>query len=103
MDKNRLNFIHSSDKVRHTHKLIRSDIKRMAHIARRRGRPELPPEIRLVNEAPIAMRLAPDEKERTQQYAAREGRSLGNFARRVYLKGLAQYEAEQAGAATSAV
>jgi hypothetical protein len=55
----------------------------MAHTARRRGRPELPPEIRLVNEAPIAMRLAPDEKERTQQYAAREGRTLGNFARRV--------------------
>jgi hypothetical protein len=69
----------------------------MAHSAlRRRGRPELPPEVRIVNEAPIAMRLAPAEKERTQQHAAREGRSLGNFARRVYLKGLAQYEAELA-------
>jgi len=74
----------------------------MAHTARRRGRPELPREIRLVNEAPIAMRLAPSEKERTQQYAAREGRSLGNFARRVYLLGLAQYEAEQAGASATA-
>lgn len=74
----------------------------MAHTARRRGRPELPPEIRLVNEAPIALRLAPDEKERTQQHAAREGRSLGNFARRVYLRGLMQYEAEQAAAASTA-
>ncbi|MET3463239.1 hypothetical protein [Variovorax atrisoli] len=90
MDKNPLNLIRSSDKVRRTHKLIRSDIKRMTHTARRRGRPELAPEIPLVNEAPIAMRLALDEKERTQQYAAREGRSLGNLARRVYLKGLAQ-------------
>ncbi|MNL22892.1 hypothetical protein D3C87_1442540 [compost metagenome] len=70
----------------------------MAHTARRRGRPELPPEERLVNEAPIAMRLAPAEKERTHLYAASEGRSLGNFARRVYLKGLAQYEAELANA-----
>lgn len=75
----------------------------MAHTARRRGRPQLPPENRLVNEAPIAMRLAPAEKERTQQYAAQEGRSLGNFARLVYLKGLDQYEAERArtGAATA--
>jgi hypothetical protein len=89
-------------KTMRTTPLNRSDINRMAHTARRRGRPELPPEIRIVNEAPNAMRLAPAEKERTQQYAAREGRSLGNFARRVYLKGLAQYEAEQAGAATSA-
>lgn len=101
MDKYPLNFIQSSDKVRRTHKLTRSDINRMAHPTRRRGRPELPPEIRIVNEAPIAMRLAPAEKERTQQYAAREGRSLGNFARRVYLKGLAQYEAELAGAGTA--
>jgi hypothetical protein len=66
----------------------------MAHPARRRGRPSLPPETRLVNEVPIAMRLPPAEHRRTQAHAAREGRSVANFARRVYLMGLAQYEAE---------
>ncbi|CAN7596265.1 hypothetical protein [Variovorax paradoxus] len=97
-----MNFIQSSDKVRRTHKLTRSDINRMAHIARRRGRPELPPEIRLVNEVPIAMRLPPAEHQRTQAHAEREGRSVANFARRVYLMGLAQYEAELARTAAHA-
>ncbi len=88
-------------RIQHTHYLNRSDINRMVTKTKRRGRPLLPPEIRLVNEAPIAIRLAPAEKERTQQHAVREGRSLGNFARRVYLLGLAHYEAEQAGGATA--
>ncbi len=74
----------------------------MAPTARRRGRPELPPEVRLLNEVPIAVRLPPAEHERTQAHASREGRSVANFARRVYLLGLAQYEAEQARTATHA-
>jgi hypothetical protein len=44
----------------------------------------------------IALRLPAAELERTQQYADREARAKGNFARRVYLMGLAQYEAELA-------
>ena len=74
----------------------------MAHTARRRGRPELPPEIRLVNEVPVALRLPPAEHQRTQAHASREGRSVANFARRVYLIGLAQYESELASAADHA-
>lgn len=70
----------------------------MPNTARRRGRPELPPEIRLVNEVPVALRLPPAEHQRTQAHASREGRSVANFARRVYLIGLAQYESEQASA-----
>lgn len=89
-------------KIRRTHTLNRSDINRMDHTTRRRGRPELPPEIRLVNEVPIAMRLPPAEHERTQGHASREGRSVANFARRVYLLGLAQYEAELARTAAHA-
>ena len=81
-------------KFRRTHTLNRSDIKRMASHARRPGRPSLPPEKRLVNEVPIAMRLPPAEHQRTHAYATGEGRSVANFARRVYLIGLAQYEAE---------
>lgn len=89
-------------RIRRTHTLNRSDINRMAHTARRRGRPELPPETRLVNEVPIAMRLPPAEHRRTQDHAGREGRSVANFARRVYLIGLAQYEAELASSAAHA-
>lgn len=70
----------------------------MPNTARRRGRPELPPEIRLVNEVPVALRLPPAEHQRTQAHASREGRSVANFARRVYLIGLAQYESELASA-----
>ena len=73
----------------------------MAHSARRRGRPSLPPEKRLVNEVPIAMRLPPAEHQRTQVYASGEGRSVANFARRIYLMGLAQYEAELAYSGTA--
>ncbi|WP_431274242.1 hypothetical protein ACQ858_19620 [Variovorax ureilyticus] len=74
----------------------------MAHIARRPGRPELPPEHRLVNDLPVALRLPPAEHRRTKEHADREGRSLANFARRVYLMGLAQYEAELARTTTNA-
>jgi hypothetical protein len=75
----------------------------MAHTSRRPGRPSLPPETRLVNEVPIAMRLPPAEHQRTQAHASREGRSAANFVRRVYLIGLAQYEAEleRSGTATA--
>lgn len=72
-----------------------SHINQMATIAPRRGRPSLPPDVRLVREVPVALRLPPAEHKRTQAYAGREGRSVANFARRVYLLGLAQYEAEQ--------
>lgn len=68
----------------------------MANTPRRLGRPPLHPEARLVNDVPIAMRLPPAEHRRTQAHAGREGRSVANFARRIYLMGLAQYEAELA-------
>ncbi|WP_422086368.1 hypothetical protein [Variovorax sp.] len=42
----------------------------------------------------IALRLPAAELERTQKHADREARAKGNFARRIYLMGLAQYEAE---------
>lgn len=74
----------------------------MAHSARRRGRPSIPPETRLINNVPIALRLPPAEHQRTQAHAGREGRSAANFARRVYLMGLAQYEAELARSAAHA-
>jgi hypothetical protein len=48
------------------------------------------------------MRLPPAEHQRTQSHAGREGRSVANFARRVYLMGLAQYEAELASTAAHA-
>ncbi|WP_447779390.1 hypothetical protein [Variovorax boronicumulans] len=49
-----------------------------------------------MREVPVALRLPPAEHQRTQAHASREGRSVANFARRVYLLGLAQYEAELA-------
>lgn len=67
----------------------------MATTTTRRGRP---PGAKFVNEAPIAVRLPPAEKGRTQAHADREGRSLGNFVRMVYLRGLQSYEAEVASA-----
>lgn len=68
---------------------------RMTNTAPRMGRPKLSPEVRVVNDFPLALRLPINEHQRTRDHAAREGRSLANFARRVYLMGLAQYEAEQ--------
>lgn len=50
----------------------------------------------------IALRLPSDELARTLAHAAREERPAGNFARRVFLMGLAQYEAEQARAGATA-
>ncbi len=70
--------------------------------SRRMGRPPLPREVRVVNEFPVGLRLPPAEFERTKAHASREGRSAANFVRRVYLIGLAQYEAEQARTATQA-
>lgn len=47
----------------------------------------------------IALRLPAAELERTQRHADREDRPKGSFARRIFLRGLAAYEAELAGAA----
>lgn len=46
----------------------------------------------------IALRLPAAELERTQRLADAEDRPKGSFARRIYLRGLAAYEAELAGA-----
>ncbi|MNK68399.1 hypothetical protein D3C87_877560 [compost metagenome] len=53
-----------------------------------------------MNDFPVGLRLPPAEHQRTREHAAREGRSKASFARRVYLMGLAQYEAELAEAKT---
>lgn len=74
----------------------------MTTAAHRLGRPPLPPEVRVVNDFPVGLRLPPAEHQRTRDHAAREGRSVANFARRIYLMGLAQYEAEQARAGATA-
>lgn len=68
----------------------------MALISPRRGRPPLPKNERVVRETPVALRLPPAEHERTHAHARREGRTVANFARRIYLIGFAQYEAELA-------
>lgn len=73
----------------------------MTTTALRIGRPPLPPEVRVVNDFPVGLRLPPAEHRRTCEHALREGRSKANFARRVFLMGLAQYEAELAGAKTN--
>jgi len=64
--------------------------------ARPVGRPALPPEQRIDGGVTLNVRLPPLEEERTRAHAMREGRSLSNFVRHIYLRGLAQYEAEQA-------
>lgn len=46
----------------------------------------------------IALRLPAAELERTQRHADREDRPKGSFARRIFLRGLAAYEAELASA-----
>lgn len=77
----------------------------MTTSARRLGRPALPPEVRGDADFLIGMRVSPAEHQRCREHAEREERSMSSFARRIYLKGLAQYEAELArsGAAASAV
>lgn len=49
---------------------------------------------KIENYGVIALRLPAAELERTLKHADREARAKGNFARRIYLMGLAQYEAE---------
>lgn len=68
----------------------------MTTTALRPGRPPLPPEVRGNADFLIGMRVSPEEHRRCREHAEREGRSMANFARRIYLKGLAQYEAEAA-------
>jgi hypothetical protein len=61
-----------------------------------------PPVAKIDSVGVIALRLPSDELARTLAHAAREDRPAGNFARRIYLMGLTQYEAEQARTATQA-
>lgn len=46
---------------------------------------------RLVHEKPIALRLEKHELEEAHEKAKAEGRSSSNFARMVYLMGMAEY------------
>jgi hypothetical protein len=61
-----------------------------------------PPVAKIDGMGVIALRLPSDELARTLAHAAREDRPAGNFARRVYLMGLTQYETEQARAGATA-
>ena len=46
----------------------------------------------LLHDKPIPLRLTEDERNRTLQHAADEGRSASNFARLMFLRGMADYE-----------
>lgn len=48
----------------------------------------------LRHDKPIALRLTDEERQRALQGALDEGRSASNFARWVFLRGLADYERE---------
>jgi hypothetical protein len=50
----------------------------------------------VLHDKPIALRLTEGERQRTLHYAQRDGRSASNFARLLFLRGLADYEREQA-------
>jgi hypothetical protein len=49
----------------------------------------------VLHDKPIALRLTESERQRTMRYARGEGRSASNFARFIYLRGLADFEREQ--------
>lgn len=66
----------------------------MATTSPRTGRPPLPKDI--VRTTTLNIRLQSAELQRAREHAAREGRSISNFVRHLYLMGLAQYEAELA-------
>lgn len=48
------------------------------------------------HDKPIALRLTESERQRTLRFARGEDRSASNFARFIYLRGLADYERERA-------
>lgn len=54
----------------------------------------------VLHDKPIALRLTKSERERTIKYAAAEDRSASNFARQMFLRGLAAYEREHQNTAT---
>lgn len=56
----------------------------------------------LRHDKPIALRLTDAERERTFKLAQADGRSASNFARHMFLRGLADYEREQAALHPSA-
>lgn len=58
-----------------------------------------PADQRLDKLQPIALRLTPAEKRQAAALAQEEARSTANFARQMYLRGLAGYLAEQRQAA----
>lgn len=52
----------------------------------------------LRHDKPIALRLTDSDRLRTITLAHTEGRSASNFARQMFLRGLAEFEREQAPA-----
>lgn len=52
-----------------------------------------------MDHARVNMPLTPSEREDLRALANRESRSIGSMARLLYLRGLAAYKAELAGAA----
>ena len=53
----------------------------------------------LRHDKPIALRLTDEERLRTFKYAEADRRSASNFARQMFLRGLAEFERDTAAAA----
>lgn len=50
----------------------------------------------LRHDKPIALRLTDEERRKAFEYAQADGRSASNFARQMFLRGLADYQAKNA-------